>query len=403
MTMPTTAATTGCPFHPRALPTDGTPLEPSPVLGSWREEGAATPLHYTDGHDGWIVTRHELARRVLEDPRFSQQPQRIPGETIPGGPELPYLDDEALAAKRIANLLFLDGESHSRVRRILMARFSVRAARGYQPRIAEIVARQVNHLKEIGASADLMTDFAAPISAATHRLVLGIPDSRANEFTRLFLTEAPVQERVLFARAIIEMKRLDLGEDVLSDLIRSDLTAGEVDWVALVLMISGRDAAAYMMATSLLALLRHPDQLAALREDPQLMGGAVEEFMRYGTMFVALFARTATEDVQLGDTRFAAGESVSVSPVAANRDPDRFEDPDSFDITRDAFGHLGFGHGIHGCLGQQVARIEIREAVGQLLAAFPSLRLVSAEQLTPLPFAHPVATYSAGALIVEWN
>ena len=91
-----TTTPTGCPVHPRVLPTDGTPLEPSPVLGEWREEGPATPLHYTDGHDGWIVTRHELARRVLEDPRFSQQPQRIPGETIPGGPELPYLDDEAL-------------------------------------------------------------------------------------------------------------------------------------------------------------------------------------------------------------------------------------------------------------------------------------------------------------------
>lgn len=398
-----TTTPTGCPVHPRVLPTDGTSLEPSPVLAAWREESPVTPLHYTDGHDGWIVTRHELARLVLEDPRFSQQPQRIPGETIPGGPELPYLDDEALASKRIANLLFLDGEAHSRVRRILMARFSVRAGRALQPEIAAIVARQVAHLLTVGAPADLMGEFAAPISTAVHRLVLGIPDARADEFARLFLAEAPVQARVLFARAVIEQKRSDLGDDVLSDLIRSDLSTGEVDWVALVLMISGRDAAAYMIATSLLALLRHPDQLAALRDDPQLMGGAVEEFMRYGTMFVALFPRTATEDVQIGGTRFAVGESVSVSPVAANRDADRFENPDGFDITRDAFGHLGFGHGIHGCLGQQVARVEIREAVGQLIAAFPALRLVSAEQLAPLPFAHPVATYSAGSLIVEWS
>lgn len=398
-----TTTPTGCPVHPRVLPTDGTSLEPSPVLAAWREESPVTPLHYTDGHDGWIVTRHELARLVLEDPRFSQQPQRIPGETIPGGPELPYLDDEALASKRIANLLFLDGEAHSRVRRILMARFSVRAGRALQPEIAAIVGRQVAHLLTVGAPADLMGEFAAPISAAVHRLVLGIPDPRADEFARLFLAEAPVQERVLFARAVIEQKRSDLGDDVLSDLIRSDLSTGEVDWVALVLMISGRDAAAYMIATSLLALLRHPDQLAALRDDPQLMGGAVEEFMRYGTMFVALFPRTATEDVQIGGTRFAVGESVSVSPVAANRDADRFENPDGFDITRDAFGHLGFGHGIHGCLGQQVARVEIREAVGQLIAAFPALRLVRAEQLAPLPFAHPVATYSAGSLIVEWS
>ena len=124
------------------------------------------------------------------------------------------------------------------------------------------------------------------------------------------------------------------------------------------------------------ALLNNPDQLKALRDDPTLIMGGMEEFMRVGAMFLTLFPRTATEDLELGGVRIAAGQSVSVSPVAANHDPAQFPDPDKFDLSRDAFGHVGFGHGIHGCVGQQVARVEIREGVMQLIQGIPSLYLV---------------------------
>jgi cytochrome P450 len=190
---------------------------------------------------------------------------------------------------------------------------------------------------------------------------------------------------------------------VLSDLLGSDFSDGEIDGLTFALFSSGRDSVAYLIATATVALLRHPSQLEALRSDPSLMPGAIEEFMRCGAMFITLFPRTATEDVQLGETHIAAGDSVSVSPVAANRDERRFDNPDEFDITRDAYGHLGFGHGIHGCVGQQLARLEIRQAIGQLLAGLPGLRLIEAEQLEPMPFAHPVATYEAGAVVVGWD
>lgn len=124
--------------------------------------------------------------------------------------------------------------------------------------------------------------------------------------------------------------------------------------------------------------------------------------MRVGAMFVTLFARTALEDVEVDGTAIPAGTSVSVSPVSANRDAAHWgEDAEDFDVTRDAFGHLGFGYGIHGCIGQQVARVEIREAITALLAAFPDLALIDAEQLTPQPFAHPVAVYEAGTVTVR--
>jgi cytochrome P450 len=219
----------------------------------------------------------------------------------------------------------------------------------------------------------------------------------------MFVGDSTTQEKMDFVREVIAARRASLGDDVLSDLIRSDLTDHEVAGVTLVLFTSGRDSVAYMIATSTVALLSHPAQLEALRNDPEMMPAAIEEFMRFGAMFVTLFPRTATEDITVGDVHFAAGESVSVSPVAANRDERRFHDPAEFDITRDAFGHLGFGHGIHGCVGQQVARLEIRQAISQLLGGLPDLYLVEAEQAHPLPFANPVATYEAGSVIVGWS
>lgn len=409
-----TPAAAQCPFHDiRTIPTDGTPLTPSPTLAKWREEAAATPLHYTDGHEGWIVTRHELARLVLEDSRFSQRPSRMPGELRVDGDTEPDIDDEALAAMEVANLLSLDSPQHARVRRAILGRFSVRAVRGYEADVAAIIAAQLEHLKAQGSPADLTEHFAVPISAAVHCRVLGIPSSHAEQFTTLFVGSATTQQKMVFVREVLAIKRAHLDDDVLrddvlsndvlSELIRSDLTDAEVAGVTHVLFTSGRDSVAYMIATTTVALLSHPDQLGALRDDPTLITGAIEEFMRVGAMFITLFARTATEDVDFGDVHIKKGDSVSVSPVASNHDDRHFENPDEFDITRDAYGHLGFGHGIHGCVGQQLARLEIRQAIMQMLAGLPGLHLVEAEQNEPMPFANPVATYEAGSVIVGWN
>jgi cytochrome P450 len=400
-----TAATGGCPFHDaRSLPTDGTPLAPSPTLAAWRDEAAATPLRYPDGHDGWIVTRHELARLVLEDTRFSQLPQRMPGATHNDhNASEDGVDDEATAALAVADLLSLDSPQHTRIRRAILGRFSVRAVRGYESDVAAIVAGQLAHFKTQESPADLSVHFAQPVSAAVHCRVLGVPESHADTFSALFVGESTAQEKMLFIREVLALKRENVGDDVMSELIRSDLTDAEVAGVAFVLFTSGRDSVAYMIATTTVALLSNPDQLAALRDDPTLIVNAIEEFMRFGAMFVTLFPRTATEDIDFVDVHFAAGDTVSVSAVAANRDERRFENPEKFDVERDAYGHLGFGHGIHGCVGQQLARLEIREAITQLIAGLPGLYLVEAEQTEPMPFANPVATYEAGAVVIGWH
>ncbi|WP_186324412.1 cytochrome P450 [Microbacterium paludicola] len=403
-----------CPFLARSLPGDGTPLTPSPQLAEWREAGAFVPLDFQDGHEGLVATRYDAAVAVLQDPRFSMRPSRMPvgppahgeedkAESAAVPLEAPGELDAAGQASDDLNLLNLDGDVHSRLRRAVTARFSVRQARAREPWIRGMIAEQIQKLRERGPEADLWRDYGMPISARTHCHVIGIPEHHYETFVSLFVEESTAQQKYDFIRALLEERRDDPGEDVISDLLRNeDLSRVEIEALLRLLMGAGRDSVAYLIATASVAILTHPDQLAVLREDPERIRAAVEEFMRTGAMFVTLFARTATEDIEIEGTTIPSGTSVAVSPVAANRDPGHWgDDAESFDVSRDAFGHLGFGYGIHGCIGQQVARVEIREAIAALIESFPDITLIDADQLRPQPFAHPVAVYEAGTVSVR--
>jgi cytochrome P450 len=405
----------GCPFHQAAtLPGDGTPLAPSPTIATWRETAPAVPLAYDDGHVGLVVTRYDAARAVLGDPRFSQLPHRMPRGPVahevadPASASAAPLDDDARRSIAAANLLALDGEVHQRMRRSITGRFSLKQVRGREDEVAQRVARQLDHLRSIGrrgGPVDLFTEYAGPIAARTHCSVIGVHDDLVPDFVTHFVapSTSTTQQRFDFIRRVVDRRQADPGEDVITDLLASDRTRIETEGLVFQLMSAGHDSVAYLIATATVALLTHPAQLEHLRDDPARITAAIEEFMRTGAMFLTLFPRTATEDVELDDLVVPAGTTVSVSPVGANRDPRHYDDPDSFDIDRDAFGHLGFGFGRHGCIGQQLARLEIRQAITQLLAGLPDLRLVEAEQLHPLPFANPVATYEAGAVVVTWT
>lgn len=408
----TAPAAGGCPMH-RTLPGDSTPLRPSPEFARWRTEGRATPLGYGDGHQGLIVTEYDLARAVLEDPRFTIRSGRMPAQPqvvphlVPAGHTTPPpapLDDQAQESER-SGLLSLDGAEHARLRRAVAATFALKKVRARRSDVAATVATMLDRFIAEGSPNDLWTRFAQPIAARTHCQVLGVPAEWEEEWIALFATPgATQQQRYDLIRRLADLRTLEPGDDSISQLIANpEVSRIELEGLMLMLMMSGRDSVAYTITTALVALLTHPDQLAALRADPALIGPAVEEFMRVSAMFLTVFPRTALEDVEVDGCPIPAGTTVSVSPVAANRDPGRWADPDSFDVSRDAFGHLGFSHGIHACIGQQLARIEITEAVTQLLARLPDLALVSAEQLEPMPFAHPVATYEAGEALATWN
>ncbi|MFD4433726.1 cytochrome P450, partial [Nocardia sp. NPDC058497] len=174
---------------------------------------------------------------------------------------------------------------------------------------------------------------------------------------------------------LVMRKRAEPGEDILSDLARdSDLGIEELVGIAFLLLLAGHETTANMLALGTFALLEHPAQLAELRADPELVPNAVEELMRYLSV-ADIFYRYATEDIELCGETIGKGSTVVISLLAANRDPLRFDNPDTLDVHRTARGHVSFGHGVHLCLGHQLARLEMRAGFTGLLRRFPSLEL----------------------------
>jgi len=390
-----------CP-HKHNLPSDGTPLKPSPTLDHWRESSEITPLSFPDGHDGWIALQQQVSQEILMDTRFSQQPHRFPGLAPQQSPE-DFIDERDRLAITSADLLALDGDQHRKCRKTVTSKFSFKAVNSYAEAVSELVSRQLTHLLEQPQPVDLTEHFSEPISIANHAFVLGIPDSMVKEFERTFVGSVSRQERIKYLREVYQYKFENPGDDVISHLIQSELTQAEVEGLIYVFFTSGRDSVAYMISTSMVALLQNPVQLEFIRTNLPVSKEAVEELMRYCAMFVTLFPRTALEDLEIAGQKIEAGQSVSVSPVAVNRDPRIWDEPNMLKLDREVKAHLSFGHGIHGCLGQQLARLVIQESLTQLLKAINSIELVSAEQLEPMEFAHPVATYKVGQVFLNFK
>jgi len=390
-----------CP-HKHNLPSDGTPLKPSPTLDHWRESSEITPLSFPDGHDGWIALQQQVSQEILMDTRFSQQPHRFPGLAPQQSPE-DFIDERDMLAITSADLLALDGDQHRKCRKTVTSKFSFKAVNSYTEAVTELVSRQLTHLLEQPQPVDLTEHFSEPISIANHAFVLGIPDSMVKEFERTFVGSVSRQERIKYLREVYQYKFENPGDDVISHLIQSELTQAEVEGLIYVFFTSGRDSVAYMISTSMVALLQNSDQLEFIRTNLPVSKEAVEELMRYCAMFVTLFPRTALEDLEIAGQKIEAGQSVSVSPVAVNRDPHIWDEPNMLKLDREVKAHLSFGHGIHGCLGQQLARLVIQESLTQLLNAINSVELVSAEQLEPMEFAHPVATYKVGKVFLNFK
>ena len=390
-----------CPYK-HNLPSDGTPLNPSPTLDNWRESSEIAPLSYPDGHEGWIALEQQISQEILMDTRFSQQPHRFPGLAPQQMPE-DFIDERDALAITTADLLALDGDQHRKCRKTVTSKFSFKAVNSYSDAVSALVSRQLSHLLEQPQPVDLTEHFSEPISIANHAFVLGIPNSMVSEFERTFVGSVSRQERINFLRDVYQFKVENPGDDVISHLIQSELTQAEVEGLIYVFFTSGRDSVAYMISTSMVALLQNPDQLQLMRATLPVSKEAVEELMRYCAMFVTLFPRTALENLEIGGQKIEAGQSISVSPVAVNRDPRIWDEPNALKIDREVKAHLSFGHGIHGCLGQQLARLVIQESLTQLLEAIHSIELVSAEQLEPMEFAHPVATYKVGKVIINFT
>jgi cytochrome P450 len=406
---PTAATDTGdTPTEePPTLPTGhrtGCPFDPPAELIALREQPLRR-MRYADGHMGWLATGHATARAILADPRFSSRYELLhlplPMEGVTG----------ALPPAPAGDFSGLDAPEHTRYRRLLTGRFTVRRMRQLSERVQEFTNDCLDAMEQAGPTADLVTAFAQPVPALMICELLGVPYADRARFqsqvAAIFDQSADASAKgeaytglVQYLNELVVTKRAEPTDDLLSELTTADLTDEELAGIGGLLLAAGLDTTANMIALGTFALLGNPGQLDALRADPGLAGQTVEELLRYLSVADPL-PRAALEDVEVAGQLIRAGETVTISVQATNRDPERFPDPDRLDIHRRATGHLAFGHGAHQCLGQQLARVEMTIALPALFARFPTLRLAVEPREVPLRDRSNI--YGVLSLPVTWD
>lgn len=346
------------------------------------------PVHRVDlpgGAWAWLVTRYGDARSVLADPAMLKDPRRADGTWYRAGLGLPFDHRPSL----VRSMVNVDAPDHSRLRRVTGAAFSPRRVRALEESAERIAGELVAALgKE--AAPDLVRDLAYPLPIAIICDILGVPEADRPEFHRqaaVIDSSSPDEYEAIGAATdwfdaylggLVEARLRAPSDDLLGDLVEAhragELTRDEVTSTAFLLLVAGHETTVALIGNMLLILLRDPGELARLREDPELVGPAIEESLRLESPLQNATWRFPAEPTTVGGVRLEAGEPVLVSLLAAGRDPRRYEDPDVFDPRR-AASHLSFGHGAHFCVGARLARVEARVAVTAVLEGLPGLRL----------------------------
>ncbi|MGW6497761.1 cytochrome P450 [Nonomuraea angiospora] len=382
-------------------------FDPVEELARARDDEGVVRVETPFGVPTYLVCRHEDVRLVLSDPaRFSSALTPFPGS----GQE----DVDELARLRAGQLIGFDPPEHTRLRRMLTPEFTVRRMRRLEPRISEIVEAALDDLERAGRPADLVAHFALPVPSLVICELLGVPYADRSAFqdrsARLLDVSLPMEQRGATLREdraymadLVARAQADPGEDMLGMLVREhgdDLSTDELIGIARLLLIAGHETTSNMLGLGTLALLRHPDQLAMIREDPAEVEPAIEELLRWLSIVQSTPPRTTTTDVEIAGHAIPAGSLVICSIPAANRDPALIDDPETLDITRGAAGHVAFGHGVHHCLGAPLARMEMRIAFPALLSRFPGLALTGTDEQAD--FRVFSAVYGLNALPVTW-
>lgn len=362
---------------------------PFPLFARVRADGPVHEVTLPDGQRAWLVVRYAEARAALNDPRLSKdmhaalaRDDAVVTEGLPG---------PAFAR----HMLSVDPPEHTRLRGLAAAAFSRSRVTVLRPRVQAIVDGLLDDLhRRSDTVVDLVAGFAFPLPFTVISELLGIPEPDRAELGAWFTTllapaaapEPPpsaVAASASIVRYLTELltrKGVEPGEDLVTDLVRAGderdaLNRQEMLSTIFQLMVAGHDTTASLIGNGVVALLRHPDQRAALIADPALLPRAIEEILRWDAPVPHSTFRFTTEDVRLGGVVIPAFAQVIISLAAANRDHDRHPDAESFDITRSDTGHLSFGHGVHHCLGARLARLEGLIAFTALLRRFPAMRL----------------------------
>lgn len=355
--------------------------DPYPVYAELRALGPVHRVLIPEGTPAWLVVGYEAGRELLADQRLSKD-WRKASPTLGVG-----------KVSSGTSMLGSDAPAHTRLRKLVTREFTPRRMEQLAPRVQALTDEMLDAmLAGPGRAADLVEALSFPLPMAVICELLGVPflDRRAfRQWSNSAVSSLDPEERgsatasmTAYIAELIRHKRADPGDDLMSALIHTAdddgdrLSGDELVGMAWVLLVAGHETTAGLISNAVLALLGHPEQLAALRSDFGLIDNAVEETLRYDGPVETPTYRFTTEPLDVGGTVIpGGGELVLVAMADANRDPARYPDPGRFDIRRDARGHVAFGHGIHYCLGAPLARIEARIAIASLLRRCPGLRL----------------------------
>jgi cytochrome P450 len=387
----------------------GCPFDPPPALRELHDQARFSRVRLWDGSTPWLVAGYEDQRALLADSRLSADNQHA------GYPQ----QSPGIKARRARQNIFIsmDDPEHATQRRMVTAAFSIRRVEALRPAIQRIVDAQLDAMLAGPKPADLVQAFALPVPSLVICDLLGVPYTDHGFFqshSRVLINrgstaEESVQatdELVDYLDELLGKKLADPADDVLSALaerIRAgELTRREAASMGMLLLVAGHETTANMIALGTLALLEHPDQLARVREseDPKLIASAVEELLRYLNIVHSGRRRVALEDIEIGGMTIRAGEGIVLSNDIGNRDPDAFPDPDSLDVGRNPRHHIAFGFGVHQCLGQPLARVELQVVYSTLYRRLPDLRL--AVGLDEVKYKHDGLVYGVYELPVTW-
>jgi cytochrome P450 len=385
MTMSAAAPVVYNPYLPGVL------ADPYP---HYRQLRAEAPVHWSP-LGFWVFTRFADGAAIIQDRNFAMIEPREWGEATR---EYRY---EGAAPEKVRDalgrmMLFKNAPDHTRLRGLVTKAFTVRAIEALRPRIGEIVTDLLGRVRPAGRM-DVIADLAYPLPAMVIAEMLGVPPEDRDEFRLwsralastidpMILPEemeraaAAVDRFAEYFTALIAQRRADPRDDILSAMIAAEeqgdrLSEAELISNAMLILNAGHETTTNLIGNGLLALLRNPDELGRLREDPSRLPAAIEELLRYDSP-VQMTARQARVDREIGGVKVEAGQQVIVIIGSANRDAARFSDPDRLDIARADAEHLSFGGGSHYCLGATLARLEGQIAIS-LIAALPRLRLAT--------------------------
>jgi cytochrome P450 len=362
--------------------------DPHPLFAQVRADGPVHEVTLADGHRAWLIVRHAEARAALSHAGLSKDMHAalardgaVVAEGLPGS---------AFAR----HMLSVDPPDHTRLRRLTSAAFSRPRIAALRPRVQAIVDGLLDDLEACGeVVVDLVKGFAFPLPFTVISEVLGVPEPDRDQLGAWFTTllapssapDPPAEavaasaNIVRYLTGLLARKRAAPGEDLVTDLVRAAgqgaLSEQEMLSTIFQLVVAGHDTTTSLIGNGTVALLLHPDQRDAIVADPALIPHAIEEILRWDAPVPHSTFRYATQDVALGGTVIPAFAQVLISLAAANRDPARYDEPDTFDVARADTSHLAFGHGIHHCLGARLARLEAGIAFSTLLSRFPAMRL----------------------------